>query len=100
MTTVTVHVPTALRQYCAGARTLELQVPGEAATVAQVFSGLHTAAPGVAERVVDERGQVRPHVNVFVDGESIRLGDCLGLATPIHASAEVWILPAVSGGAS
>ena len=99
MTTVTVHVPTALRQYCAGARTLGVQVPDEAATVAQVLSGLHAAAPGVAERVLDERGQVRPHVNVFVDSDSIRLGDCLGLATPVRPGADIWILPAVSGGA-
>jgi sulfur-carrier protein len=98
MTTVTVHVPAALRQYCAGARTLGVEVSDQPATVAQVLSGLHAAAPGVAERVVDERGRVRPHVNVFVDGESIRLGACLGLATPIQPGADIWILPAVSGG--
>jgi sulfur-carrier protein len=50
------------------------------------------------ERVLDEQGRVREHVNVFVDGESVRAAARLGLATPVRAGAEVWILPAVSGG--
>ncbi len=39
-----------------------------------------------------------PHVNIFVDGESIRAGCGLGLETPVRPGTEVWILPAVSGG--
>ena len=47
---------------------------------------------------VDEQGRVREHVNMFVDGASIRAGSSLGLHTPVRAGAEIWILPAVSGG--
>jgi molybdopterin converting factor small subunit len=52
----------------------------------------------VVERALDEQGKIREHVNVFVDGESIRAGAKRGLQTPVAAGAEVWILPAVSGG--
>ena len=47
-------------------------------------------------RVLTELGEVRQHVNVFVDGESIR--DLGGLATPVGGNAEIFILPALSGG--
>lgn len=92
---VTVHVPTALRQFAAGERALRVDV-AESATVELVFRCMHARAPGVVERTLNELGAVREHVNVFVDGESIRLG--AGLATPVRAGSEVWILPAVSGG--
>jgi molybdopterin synthase sulfur carrier subunit len=94
---VTVFVPAALRQYVAGERKVRLDVD-EPATLGRVFAMLHGRAPGVVERALDERGGIRQHVNVFVDGESIRTGARLGLDTPVAAGTEVWILPAVSGG--
>jgi molybdopterin converting factor small subunit len=52
----------------------------------------------VVERALDETWSPRQHVNIFVDGQSIRLGGALGLETPVVPGAEVWIIPAVSGG--
>ena len=52
--------------------------------------------PALRDRVLTERGEVRPHVNIFIDGESIR--DLGGLRAEIRDGAEVVILPAVSGG--
>ena len=94
---VTVYVPAALRQFSGGAGKLriELAQPG---TLAAVFDVLHADYPGVVERALDEQGRVREHVNIFIDGESIRAGAGQGLHTPVSAGAEVWILPAVSGG--
>jgi len=46
--------------------------------------------------VLDDRGVLRRHVNVFVNGESIRYLD--GVETPVGDTDEVRILPAVSGG--
>ena len=43
-----------------------------------------------------ELGEVRPHINIFVDGESIR--DSGGLGAPVRDGAEIFILPALSGG--
>jgi molybdopterin converting factor small subunit len=94
---VTVYVPASLRQFANGARQVRLEVEPPM-TVAAIFERLHVDHPGVVERALDESGLVRQHVNVFVDGESIRAGAALGLATPVGAGTEVWILPAVSGG--
>ena len=94
---VTVHVPAALQQYARGARQVALEL-AVSATVGEVFEQLHADCPGVVERALDEQRRVREHVNVFVDGQSIRAGAGLGLQTPVSAGAEVWILSAVSGG--
>ena len=48
------------------------------------------------DRVLTERGEVRPHINIFVNGEDIRYTG--GLATPVGDGAEVFLVPAVSGG--
>jgi sulfur-carrier protein len=45
---------------------------------------------------VTELGEVRPHINIFIDGDSFR--DTGGLSAPIRNGAEILILPAVSGG--
>jgi len=96
---VTVYVPTVLRQYAAGERKVQVDVDEDGPpTVGHVFDCLHRTAPGVVERALDECGQVRPHVNIFVDGELVRVGLRLGLETPVTEGTEVWILPAVSGG--
>jgi molybdopterin synthase sulfur carrier subunit len=88
----TVHLPAALKDHAAGRRRLDVA----GGTVALVLTALGQAHPGVGQRVLDERGALRPHVNVFVNGESIRY--LAGLATPVAERDEVWILPAVSGG--
>jgi sulfur-carrier protein len=94
---VTVNVPASLRQFSGGERRLYLDCAASA-TLRDVFGQLRVIAPGVVERALDEQGQIRPHVNVFVDEQSIRAGSRLGLETPVAPGAEVWILPAVSGG--
>jgi len=96
---VVVHVPASLRQFSGGAGKVRVECP-DTATLAGVFNQLHATCPGVVERALDEQGKIREHVNVFVDGESIRAGAKRGLQTPVAAGAEVWILPAVSGGSS
>jgi molybdopterin synthase sulfur carrier subunit len=90
---VRLHLPGALRQYAGGASVLELAGDG---TVSELLGALGGAYPGVQQRVVDELGALRPHVNVFVNGENIRHLD--GMATSIGEGDEVWLLPAISGG--
>jgi molybdopterin synthase sulfur carrier subunit len=91
---VHLHLPGALRPYAGGSSRLELSAGG--ATVAELLKTLGGAYPGVHQRVVDELGGLRPHVNVFVNGENIRY--LSGLATSLNEGDEVWLLPAVSGG--
>lgn len=74
----------------------EIRLKGAAGTVSEALSLLWAHCPGVRDRVVTELGDVRPHVNIFVDGQSIRY--CGGLAAPVRDGAEIFILPALSGG--
>ncbi|HEX8930262.1 MAG TPA: ubiquitin-like small modifier protein 1 [Actinomycetota bacterium] len=90
---VRLHLPGALRQYAGGASVLELA--GDS-TVSELLGALGGDHPGVHQRVVDELGALRPHVNVFVNGENIRHLD--GMATSVGEGDEVWLLPAISGG--
>jgi molybdopterin converting factor small subunit len=71
-------------------------VKGAAGSVSEALSLLWAYCPGVRDRVIDELGQVRPHINIFVDGESIRYSG--GLDTIVRDGMEILILPAVSGG--
>ena len=74
----------------------EVRVSGDAQSVSEALVLLWREAPGVRDRVLTERGEVRQHVNVFVDGESIRDAD--GLGTRVRDGSEIYILPALSGG--
>lgn len=91
---VHLHLPGALRQYAGGSRLLDLTPEG--GSVAELLKALGGDYPGVHHRVVDELGSLRPHVNVFVNGENIR--HLSGLATSLSEGDEVWLLPAISGG--
>lgn len=74
----------------------EVRVDGAARSVSEALSLLWSRCPAVRDRVITELGEVRPHVNIFVDGESIR--DAGGLGAPVRDGAEIFILPALSGG--
>jgi molybdopterin synthase sulfur carrier subunit len=96
---ITVRVPSALRRFSDERSIVLLELRGsDGLTLTSVFEALRAIHPGVCERTLDERGVVRQHVNVFVDGESIR--NTGGLGTRVRDGAEVAIIPAVSGGSS
>jgi len=60
--------------------------------VGQVLDRLFEAEPGLRNHLIDEDGQIRTHVLVFVDGERA------DLQTPVPEGGEVQVLQAVSGG--
>jgi molybdopterin synthase sulfur carrier subunit len=91
---VVMYLPAYLQPF-AGGRS-EVEVNGGSATLREALDELRRDYPGVYERVMTERGEVRQHVNVFIGEESIR--DAQGLASPIPDGTEITILPAVSGG--
>lgn len=74
----------------------EIRVDGRAGSVADALALLWAEAPALRDRVITELGELRPHVNVFVDADSIRYSG--GFATRVRDGAEIVILPAVSGG--
>lgn len=87
-------IPGPLREF-AGGRS-EVRVDERVRTIGEALPLLWRECPGARDRVLTERGDVRPHVNIFVDGENIRYGG--GLAAPVRRDAEIMIVPAVSGG--
>jgi sulfur-carrier protein len=89
---VTVRIPTVLRSLTGGAAT----VTAGGNTVAEVLRQVATAHPGLAERLFDGSGGIRPFVNVFVDDEDIRFAQ--GLGTEVADGHTVSILPAIAGG--
>ncbi|MGW7354811.1 MoaD/ThiS family protein [Streptomyces sp. Z26] len=89
---IEVRVPTILRTYTDGAKT----VTGDGATVAELFTDLEARHAGIRDRLVDG-GELRRFVNVYLNDEDVRFLD--GIATPLSDGDSVTILPAVAGGA-
>lgn len=99
--TVTIELPGSLRDLNEGRRAVELRPappskPSAPATVGDALTALRDVRPAVYDRLVTERGAVRTHVNLFVDGEEIRQTG--GLDTPLAGNARILVVPAVSGG--
>ena len=74
--------------------TPELSVPG--ATVAEVLAALFDAYPPMRGYVLDDRGRLRQHVTLFVDGAMIRDRESLG--DPVGPQSELYVMQALSGG--
>ena len=68
----------------------------EAATVAEALQAIERIAPGIAYYLCDERGRLRPHVNVYIGKEPVR--DRFRLSDPIGPGDRLFIMQALSGG--
>jgi len=91
--TVLVVLPGVLRAEAGGAGRLEIQAAG---TLGAVLDEVGKRWPRLERRIRNERGELRRHVNVYVNGE-----DCRGLsgqATAVPAGAEIQVLPSIAGG--
>jgi molybdopterin converting factor small subunit len=86
-----VRVPPVLRQEAGGARELE----ASGATVRELLEDLTVRAPELGAKVYDG-AEIRPYVNVYVDGEDVRVSG--GLDAPVGEDATVVLLPAMAGG--
>lgn len=89
---VTVRIPTTLRPLAGGQS--EVEVEGQ--TVGDVLKALDTAHPGFGDRLLDDDGNLRKFVNIFVADDDVRFMD--GLQTPVPDGETVAIIPAVAGG--
>jgi molybdopterin converting factor small subunit len=90
--TVSVRVPTILRTYTGG----ESEVSATGATLAEVLDDLDAHYAGIKGRILDDHGQLRRFVNVYVGNDDVRFLD--DLATPTPDGAQVSVIPAVAGG--
>ena len=89
---VTIRIPTTMRPLTGGERQVSLE-PG---ALGDVIKALDAAHPGMGDRLLDESGDLRKFVNVFVDDDDVRYLD--GLSTEVVDGVTVSIIPAVAGG--
>ncbi len=67
-----------------------------AATVAELVQKLEERYPGLAFYIADERGDLRQHVNIFVEEELV--ADRKRLSDPLNPDSKVYVMQALSGG--
>jgi len=87
-----VRIPTPLRKLTNNEELVEVN----AATIGEAIAELQSRFPGIQERLVDEKGEVRRFVNVYVNEEDIRfLG---GANYAFKDGDEVLLVPSIAGG--
>ena len=91
--TVQIRIPTILRSYTGGAA----EVTAPEGTLRDVSAGLDVAYPGLGGRIIDDGGNLRRFVNVYVGDEDVRFAQ--GLDTQVPAGERISVIPAVAGGA-
>jgi molybdopterin converting factor small subunit len=87
----TVRIPTPLRTLTGG----NDEVRALGATVAEALEDLEKKHPGMRDRLLDDKGAVRRHVNIYVGEDDIRFLD--GLKTELKGE-QISIVPAIAGG--
>ena len=85
----TVHIPSPLRSYTAGAP----KVPADGGTLEEVLASLERRFGGIRFRIVDEQSRIRPHIRFYVNArEARRLSERVGVGDTVH------VICALSGG--
>lgn len=88
---VEVKIPTILRTYTSGEKT----VTGDGGTLGQVIDDLESRHSGLKDRLVEADG-LRRFVNVYINDEDVRFAG--GLDASVSDNDVVVVLPAVAGG--
>jgi sulfur-carrier protein len=89
---VRVRVPTPLRKFTAGSE--EVAAAGE--SIKSVIEDLERNHPGLRERLLDDKGEVRRFVNIYLNGDDIRFLDQLN--SRVKDGDDISIVPAIAGG--
>jgi MoaD family protein len=89
---IEVKIPTILRTYTGGAKSVEAQ----GGTLAALIDDLDSAHPGLKGRLITDDGGLHRFVNVYVNDEDVRFTGSLD--TELKDGDAVTILPAVAGG--
>lgn len=88
----TVYIPTPLRRLTGGQS--KISATGE--NIAGLIQAVESEYPGVSEKVLDENGNVKRFINIFVNDDEIRT--LQGLDTPVSERDRISIVPAMAGG--
>jgi len=87
-----VRIPTPLRKLTNNEELIEIN----AATIGEAINELQSRYPGIQERLVDDKGEVRRFVNIYVNEEDIRF--LKNRETTLKDGDEISIIPAIAGG--
>ena len=90
--TTTVRIPTILRTYTEGAS----EVTADGTTLAEVLDDLDSNYAGIKGRILDDQGELRRFVNVYVGNDDVRFLE--HLETPTPDGTQISVIPAVAGG--
>jgi len=88
------RIPGPLRRLSEG----QMTVTVEATDLGSAIDQLEKRYPGFKDRLLDQQGQLRQFVNIYLNDEDVRLG--AGLAAKVAETDEISIVPAVAGGQS
>ncbi len=91
---LTFHIPGPLREFTGGCD--RILIEHQPATLAEALRVLWELYPGVRDRISTEQGEIRQHINIFIGSDDIRYTG--GLASPVPAHSDVWIVPSITGG--
>jgi molybdopterin synthase sulfur carrier subunit len=86
------RIPGPLRRLSDG----EITVSVDATDLGSAIEALDARYPGFKDRLLDEKGELRQFVNVYLNDEDVRLGQ--GLQARVAEKDEISIVPAVAGG--
>jgi MoaD family protein len=89
----TLKVPSALRSYTDGEKFVEVS----GSTVQTALQDLVSRYPGLKGHLYTSEGELRPYVNIYLNGEDIRTED--GEAIPLNEGDKLMIVPSIAGGA-
>ena len=86
------RIPGPLRRLSDG----EMTVVVEGTDLSSAIDALDKRYPGFKDRLLDQNGELRQFVNVYLNDEDVRLGP--GLKAKVSDNDEISIVPAVAGG--
>ena len=89
---VKVRVPTPLRRFTAGVD----EVPADGDSIRSVIEDLERRHPGMSERLLDDKGELRRFVNIYLNGDDIRF--LQQLDSQVKDGDDISIVPAIAGG--
>jgi molybdopterin synthase sulfur carrier subunit len=88
----TVRIPAPLRKLTNN----QEEVPATGTSLGDILDELNKTYPGFAERILDEQGEIRRFVNIFVNDEDVRF--LQERNTPVKEADVISIVPAIAGG--
>ena len=88
----TLRVPALMKVYLGNLS----EVPVQGSTVSEIIADLVKRYPAIQNHIIDKNGELRRHVNLFLNDKNIK--DLDGLETSVQENDRIILLPSISGG--